>query len=497
MRGPDELSAGARRPLTGSASVAPGRGFVAATTVASFLSPFSIAAVTVALPALGREFHLGPVALGWVTTAYLLGAAVVLIPIGRLSDIYGRRRLFLLAIGVFTASSILCAVAPSPELLIVFRILQGVGGGTLFSGILAMLASAFSPDRRGVPIGLSAGAVYVGSALGPVVGGLLTQTLGWRSLFVVTAAAGVGVSGLALVSIRGEWAEARGERFDPAGAVLLGVFLVAALYGFSSLPSAVGVGLVLAAAPLFALFLWWEGRTRSPMINPASFRQNRVFAFANLTALCFYAATFGVAFLLSVYLQEVKGLTAAAAGAVLLVQPLVQSVAAPVAGWLSNRIGPRVLLVGGVGVTVPALAAFAFLHAGTSLAAIAVALALLGSGYAFVAPSNATMIMGAVDRRGYGVASTTFSAMRLVGQSLGMALIMGILAVTLGGPSPDSMAGEGFVRGARWAFTLSVLLAAGALVAGLHTRPSRPAGGSAASARFGTTDRVQSAERMR
>ena len=223
---------------------------LAVATLASFLTPFMGSATNVALPAIGREMGLHAVDLGWVATAYLLSAAVFLVPFGKLADIHGRKRVFVGGLVVYTVTSLLCALAPSYPVLVAGRVGQGLGGGMVFGTGIALLTSIFPPGKRGLALGVNVAAVYLGLSLGPPLGGLLTQHLGWRSVFAANVPLGAIAAALAAWGLVGEWRESPGERLDVPGAVLYGAGLSALMYGLGRVPSAAGWALVGDRWPL-------------------------------------------------------------------------------------------------------------------------------------------------------------------------------------------------------------------------------------------------------
>ncbi|MGD0092823.1 MAG: MFS transporter, partial [Planctomycetota bacterium] len=374
----------------------PGTSPAVALTIAglsSFLTPFLGSATTVALRAIGDEFRMSAVALTWVASAYLLSSALFLVPFGRLADIYGRKRLFRLGILVFTGASVLLAGAPAADLLLAFRAVQGVGSAMIFCTSMAILLSVMPAGERGKALGINTAAVYCGLSAGPVLGGLLTHYLGWRSIFIFTGALGLAAYLLAAWKLKGEWAEARGERFDAPGAAFYSLSLLALAGAFSWLPRWQGVAALLCGAAGLTAFILWELRTAQPLLDLNLFRHNTVFAFSNLAALINYAATFAVGFLLSLYLQHIKGLAPRGAGMVLLAQPLVMAFFSPLAGRLSDRIQPRVVASLGMGLTACGLVALAFVAAATPLGYVAACLVVLGLGFAFFSAPNTNAVM--------------------------------------------------------------------------------------------------------
>jgi EmrB/QacA subfamily drug resistance transporter len=400
--------------------------------VASFITPFMVSSVVVALPRIGGEFSLGAVALGWVPTAYILASAVFLVPFGKLADVHGRKKFLLWGMSIYSAATLGCALAPAAAPFIVCRIVQGIGAAMIFGTSTAIVTSVYGPGERGRALGVTTAATYVGLSLGPAVGGFLTQHLGWRSIFFVSVPLGAADIALILLRLRGEWAEARGERFDTAGSALFGLSLAAIMYGFSRLPAALGGWLILAGAIGLAAFAGWERRARSPLLDMRLLSSNRVFAFSNLAALINYSASNAVTFLMSLYLQYLKALTPQAAGFVLLAQPIMMAAFSPLAGRLSDRVESRVVASTGMAILTASLAAFVFLGAGTPLIWIILNFMLLGFGFALFSSPNTNAVMSSVEPRLFGVAAATLATMRMTGQMFSMGIAMLMLAVSVG-----------------------------------------------------------------
>lgn len=403
-----------------------------ATTLASFLTPFMGSSINIALPSIGKELEIDAILLGWMATAYLLASSMALVPIGRLADIYGRKRVFIYGVITFVLASALTALSNSAAMLIGFRVLQGIGGAMLFSTAVAILTSVFPPEERGKVLGINAASVYVGLSVGPFVGGLLTQHLGWRSIFWVNVPLGLIVLAFALWKLQGEWAEARGERLDIVGSVVYGLSLAAVMYGFTRLPETSGAGLILAGAIGAIVFVKWEMRVNSPVLNIALFRRNIVFAMSSLAALINYSATFAAGFLISLYLQYIKGFSPQMAGIVLVTSPVVQAIFSPLAGRLSDRVEPRIIASIGMALSAIGLVPFIFLSRDSGLPFVIASLALIGFGFAMFASPNTNAVMSSVEKRSYGVASAVLATVRQVGMTFSLGIVMLVFAVYLG-----------------------------------------------------------------
>lgn len=401
-------------------------------TLGSFLTPFMGSSVNIALPSIGQEFGMNAVLLSWVATSYLLAAAVFLVPFGRIADMYGRKRIFTYGIVIYSIASLLSAFSTSATMLISFRVVQGIGGAMLFGTAVAIITSVFPIAERGKALGINVASVYSGLSLGPFLGGLLTQHFGWTSIFLANVPLGLILIALIFWKLKGEWAEAKGEKFDFGGSLIYSLMLVAIMYGFSALPAMLGICLIVAGALGILAFVKWEMKAESPVLDINLFRNNTVFAFSNLAALINYSATFAVTFFLSLHLQYIRGLNPQDAGLILVCQPVVMAVFSPLAGRLSDKIEPRIIASTGMTLTAIGLFLFTFLSHNTTLTFIIANLALLGFGLALFSSPNTNAVMSSVEKRSYGVASGTLGTMRLIGQTLSMGIAMLIVGMYMG-----------------------------------------------------------------
>ncbi|MDD5525352.1 MAG: MFS transporter [Smithella sp.] len=402
------------------------------TTLSSFLTPFMGSAVNVALPAIAKDLSMTALSLSWVATSFILAATMTLIPLGRLADIYGRRRFYIYGALIFTVASSFCILSPSQFFLIAARTVQGVGGAMIFSTGTAMLVSAYPLEERGKIIGINVAAVYIGLTIGPFVGGLLTEHFGWRFIFLFTAALGLIITLIATATIKEEWSGINGKHFDYAGSLLYAIALFSIIYGLSQLPSLNALFLIGTGLLCLALFIFQQLKSPSPLLDIHLFLNNKVFAFSNLAALINYCATFAVTFLLSLYLQHIKMLSPSQTGSILVAAPVVQALLSPVAGRLSDRFEPQIISSIGMVLTVIGLVPLIFLSNQTSIEYILFCLILLGVGFALFSSPNVNAIMSAVEKKFFGVASATVSTMRLTGQMFSMGITMLVFAVILG-----------------------------------------------------------------
>jgi MFS family permease len=428
------------------------------TTLGAFLTPYMSSAVNIALPAIGNEFQIGAVSLSWIATAYLLAAAVFLVPFGRLADLYGRKKIYAYGMAVYTLAAVLLTVSSSDGELIAFRVLEGLGAAMISSTGVAILTSVFPIHERGKALGINLAATYFGLSMGPFLGGFLTGNFGWRSVFLVNVPLGALVVFLIAWMLKGEWSGARGEKFDMAGSALYGLAIIAVVYGISLLPSITGAWVILTGIVLLIAFTRLEARSLSPVLNIHLFRSNRVFALSNLAAFLNYSSTYAVAFFLSLYLQYIQGFSPQAAGTFLLIQPAMQAIFSPFAGRLSDRVEPRIVASAGMLLTVVGLAVLTFLRKGSSMNLVTGSLLLLGVGFAFFSSPNTSAIIGAVEKRYYGVASGMVGTMRLTGQMFSQGIAMLVSAVYIGSAQIVPSNYSQFITAMNIAFAILMIL---------------------------------------
>lgn len=401
---------------------------------AHFLMPFMMSAVGVALPVIGREFSASAMQLGLVETTYVLSASIFLLAMGRMGDLYGRRRIFQCGIVIFTLAGGLLSQAWSIESMIALRFLQGMGGSMVMATTFAIVVSVFPSGERGKALGIAVASVYAGISCGPFFGGALITTFGWRAIFYLAVPLGLLTFVISCLKLRGEWAEARGEPFDWRGSLVYAGAILLLIFGASNLDRGTWAWLLaLSGTCGLGLFLVLESRTPYPVLNVALLRRNRVFAFSNLAALLNYAGTFGVTFFLSLYLQYVKGLDPHEAGMVLMIQPIVQAVFSPLCGRLSDRLSAATVATIGMSLCATGIGAAATISRATPIALIMVMLVILGLGFALFSSPNVSVIMGSVEPRYLGVASGLNSTMRTLGMMGSMTIITITFSIVMAG----------------------------------------------------------------
>ncbi|GIH91776.1 MFS transporter [Planobispora siamensis] len=417
--------------------------------------------VNVALPAIGRDLGAPLSGLQWTVDSYTLVLASLLLLSGSTGDRIGRRRTFRIGLVIFSAGSLLCSVAPSLEWLVIFRMVQAVGGSMLNPVAMSIITNTFTePGERARAIGVWAGVAGLSMALGPLIGGLLVEPVGWRAIFWINVPVGVAAILLTARFVPESRAE-RPRRIDPVGQLLVAVLLATLTYGIIEGPvagwgSAPTLICFAAAAVALAGLLIYEPRRRDPLIDLRFFR-SLPFSGAAVIALSAFAGLGGFLFLNTLYLQNVRGLSALQAGLCTLPMALTALVAAPLSGRLVARRGPRPsLVVAGAGLAASGVL-LTFVTSATPLPALLAVYAVFGLGFGMVnAPVTNTAVSG-MPLAQAGVAAAVASTSRQVGQALGVAISGSVVASTLSGPL-----GAGFVRASHAAWW--ILAGYGALV---------------------------------
>jgi EmrB/QacA subfamily drug resistance transporter len=427
-------------------------------TFAAFLTPFLGSAINLALPAIGKDLQASAIGLGWVASSFILSSAIFLLPFGRLADIIGRKKIFSTGIMLFTISTFLIVFSRNMTHLILFRIFQGISGAMIFGTSLAIITSVFPPGERGKAMGINITAVYIGLSSGPIIGGLLTQYFGWRSIFIFLVPFGLVSLILIYKKIRTEWAEAKGERFDWKGSLIYGISLASFMYGFSRLPEAAGWIFLGSGMILGVLFLLFEKGLSNPVFDIRLMLRNRVFAFSGLAALIHYSATSATGFFISLYLQYLKGLDARSAGFIMISQPIAMALLSPIAGKLSDKRNPGVIASIGMGLTSTGLIMLCFVTSDTPFYLIIPLLIIMGIGFGFFSSPNSNAIMSSVEKRHLGVASGVVGTMRMIGQMMSLGIAMMLLAIYIGRQPINPSTYPGLIASMRTGFFIFSIL---------------------------------------
>ena len=396
-----------------------------------FMAALDTTVVNVALPSIQRDLDADISKLEWVVNGYVLALAVFMLTGGKLADFLGRRRIFLLGIATFTLASLAGGLAPNVDALIAARAVQGLGAAMMMPASLSLIAATFAPEKRGTAIGIWAGISAVAAAVGPVLGGWLTDSLDWSWVFFINVPIGL----IGFLSARAIVEESRdaspGQRLDLAGLLVSGAALLALTYALIEANdygwgSTTIVALLALAGAGLILFVWVERRRAEPMLDLSLFR-SREFTGASLMGVLSMASLFGVFFFLSIYLQFILGYSPVKAGATFVPLSVTAMVAAPAAGRLTDRIGARLPMTVGLVLLGVAFALYSALDARSSFADVVPGLVVTGLGIALTQVPMMTSGLAAVDVAKSGVASAVLNTFRQVGGAIGIAVLAAIL----------------------------------------------------------------------
>jgi len=422
--------------------------------LASFLTPFTYGALSVAMPTIGRQFDFSAREMAMVMMIHLLFSTSFVLLAGRVSDIIGRKGLFMSGSLLFTAASLTAGLAAGPDMLFCARGLQGVGDAMTFGVSGAILVTVVPPERTGRAIGFNLMFVYAGLALGPLVGGVLTSLFSWRVVFFASALAGLAAFEL----IRRGYGEQPGERgpLPLADGLVFVPAVFGLMLGLSVQPSLWGAVVTVLSGALMLWFLKRQQGVEHPLVDVRYVKANRPFALSNLAAVLGYAAAFSTSFLLSLLLQNVHGFSASDAGYMLLVMPAVQTAASPLTGRLSDAVSPERASAAGLVVLGAGFAALAVAGQGGTAWVLWVQV-VLGSGFALFVTPNFNAIMACAGPKRKGMASGFMTTMRGAGMCLSMSLTGLVLALALGSESA-AQAGPDILPALRACFGLFALV---------------------------------------
>ncbi|MBX3279318.1 MAG: MFS transporter [Acidobacteria bacterium] len=398
----------------------------ASIAMGTFMAYVDMNIVNIALPVIARDYGVGLSDVKWVVTAYLLMVTALVVIFGRIADLYGRKRLYVFGFSVFTIGAALCSIAPTLWMLIACRAIEGIGGAALMANGSAILTESFPPEERGKALGSLGSVIALAALAGPLLGGIVSENFGWRTIFLLVVPVGVIGSVLALRALPSGGAGRQGERFDFGGAVTLVAGLTCFLFLTSSMSStdggqSTGAMLLIGMTVLMAGFLLIESRVAHPLLDLSLFR-NRAFSAAIVASFLSFWAMSVLSFLLPFYLDRVKGMSPTQIGVLFIPVPLILFIVAPLAGRLSDRFGARLICTSGAVVNFLALLGMSTLSTETSTLGVILRMLPFGVGSGLFTPPNNSAIMGAVPKSRLGIASGMISAIKSLGSMSGVAV---------------------------------------------------------------------------
>ncbi len=398
----------------------------------SFMSPFTMAAVNIAIPSIASDLQIDAASIAWLPTLFLLANVALLLPFSSLADNYGRKRVYLAGLLLSMVASVAGALAPNSEWLLASRALQGAASAMLFGTSLAIITSVFPAEKRGLPLGLNTASIYIGLTIAPAVGGWVTEHLGWRGVFFLPLPLAISLLILGSIFIKHDWKKDTFSAFDWVGSSLFAAWAVTFVLGFSLLPAFNGTLLLVLSVMIMGVFILHQTNRSSPLIRVQLFTRNRMFSFSVCTAFLMYASNYPLGFLLSLYLQYIRGLTPADAGQILLTQACAMALLAPFSGKLSDKVEPRTLTTLGCASTLLGFLLLSQLHDSTAIEMICASLFLIGIGFGLFSSPNHNAVMSAVESKDIGVASASLNLARVCGNIFSMSLASCLIHVFIG-----------------------------------------------------------------
>lgn len=441
--------------------------------LAGFITPLLSTMMNLSLVNIGEEFTVGSHQLAYVNTAFLLSSVVFMVPLAKVGDLYGKRRVFMAGVAVIAAACLLAPLSPSFWFLIACRAVMGLGSAAIVTTSISMITDVNPPGNRGGAIGLQTMCVYIGLAAGPPLGGVLNDVFGWHSLFLLVVPL-AAASLVCMATFRHDIAPHAGRTLDIRGAVLYGAAIVLSMGGMVNLPQTWAFASLAVGAVLLILFARSQLHDGDRLLNVRLFG-NRVFSGSCAAAFLNYAASYSLTYFLALYLQSIGQLTATEAGLLMLIQPAIQAVGTSYFGRLSDRLrDKRVLPTAGLIISAIGLATIIAYDEGTSLLMVAVTLAVVGFGFSMFSAPNTSIIMGSVELSETGEASAMVAVMRQTGMMVSMGIAMLFISLVMG--SADNLSPENygaFLTVMRYSFVLCVIMCAvGAVASMLRGRGS-------------------------
>ena len=398
----------------------------------AFATPVMLSAVNVAIPFIADDLSVNAVLLCWIPMAYLMASAMFVLIFGRIADMVGRKKIFLIGTTSVIVTSLIATLVDSGITLIAVRFLQGISAAMLYATQVAIISSIFPPAKRGYAIGLTVSAIYLGLTIGPLIGGYAVDLYGWRASFVVHLPLAMIALAIGILYVKDEWlSDVRGS-FDLFGAILYMLSILVLCFGVSYLPSVLSLILIFFSLFGFIFFFLFERKHIHPIFDTTLFFTNRVFTFSCLASLIIYTATFANVVQINLYLQYLKGFSATAAGMIVMCQPITMAIFSPIAGRLSDKFEPKYLSTVGMAITCCGLIMLSNLEIHSELNYLILSLVITGFGFSLFSPPNVNAIMGSVEKKFYGSATGAMATMRVIGQMFSMVLVTLIFALIIG-----------------------------------------------------------------
>ena len=440
----------------------------------AFLVPVSLSASLVAIPAIAADLEATAVYVSWIPAAFILSNLMVLLPAGRASDIYGRKFIYQVGMVIFLLGSTVAGFSQTIEWLLFARVIQGFGAGMFFGTGMAIVGTVYQDGGRGSALGWVVASVYSGLSVGPFLGGWLTDFFGWQSVFFSMLPFIFASIVLAPFKLKGEWQVEEPQPLDWKGVGLLCLWLLSLFVGVSNLPETYAIVLLLVSLVLVLLFMYHSRQVKFPVINLRLVWQNHKLSRSLLAAILMYGASYGLQFLMGLYLQYNRGYSPMDAGQFLMIQAVIMALIAPIAGNFSDRYPPNKIAACGCLFVVLSYALMLSLDDDSHMAVIVIAMVLLGAGFGLFSTPNSNAAMQSVATEKLGIVSALVSMSRLLGQLLSTAFVTLMMSLYIGQTEIDPSNYAALLVVFKWTIGLSLMYALLAVYLSLSVRKSRP-----------------------
>ncbi len=427
--------------------------------IGAFLVPLSLSASLVAIPAIAKDLAANAVYVSWIPAAFILSNLVVMLPAGRASDIYGRKRIYQLGSGIFLVGSIMAGLSQNIEWLLFARVIQGFGAGMFFGTGMAIIGSVYQDGGRGAALGWVVACVYSGLSVGPLLGGWLTDNLGWQSVFFSMVPFILASIILTFIKLKGEWSSEDAQKLDWTGSFLLSCLFLTLFIGFTNLPAAYAFVLLLIAVLLGFLFTQHNKRVKFPVVNLKLVWQNHGLSRSLVSSIMMYAGSYGLQFLMGLYLQYNRGFSPTDAGKFLMIQAIIMAVLAPTAGRLSDRYAPNLIAAAGCFMALLSYAVMLFLDNESHVGIIIVSLVLSGAGFGLFSTPNSNAALQSISVEKLGIASALVSMSRLIGQLLATTFITLMMSLSIGNAEIVPSNYDALLQVFKWTVGVSLIYA--------------------------------------
>lgn len=399
--------------------------------ISGMVTPLLSTMMNLSLPAIEADFGVGSHLAAYVNTAFLLSSVVFMLPLAKVSDIIGKKRMFMIGLVVIAVACILGSLSPSFVWLLGCRVMMGAGSAVMASTSISLITDIYPRDSRGGAIGMQTMFVYIGLALGPPLGGFLTDVIGWHGLFLIIVPL-AAASLMCMSMFRHDIRPASGARLDVRGSVLYGMGIVLTMGGVINMPQTWAFAMLAAGIVVMSLFVWWQVRIPNYLLNVRLFR-SKVFSGSCLAAFLNYAASYSVSYFMSLYLQQIGLISSTQAGLLMLIQAGIQAFLTPVFGRISDKVADkRILPTGGMVLTAAGVGTFFLYGTEVDYGLVVTTMVIIGLGLGMFSAPNTSVVMGSVRPEETSEASATVAVMRQTGMMVSMGIAMLFISVIMG-----------------------------------------------------------------